>query len=299
MYDEISKIDAMFEGVFITDALGVIRVWNQSAEHIAGFDAPEMLERYYHEDHLNPTDDLGKLIYLEKCPIQSVLTDGIEIKIDAFIQHKKGHRLAVQMIISPVYQNDQVVGVMTSFIESHETKIAIEKHILDEKNALDGYLDSLTGLPNAKQIELEILRHLNTASNKEQPFGVVMADIDDFEGINQIYGRELSDEVLKLITLTFTHTMKAADFIGRWKNDEFVFIFSGITNKALNKQCEKIRVMSENSCLRNHESLEINMSVSVAGTLARVDDTFETVMQRVSERLKRAKSKGGNSIITN
>lgn len=289
---ESALLDALFEGVFITDETGKILYWNQGAKRITGYSSTDMIGRYYHDDHLNPTDELGRLIYLLDCPIRATLTDGKERKLEVYVQHKRGHRLPIMMKISAQMESDQINQVMISFVERFDVEnLSSSEHVKDD-------LDALTGLPNAKQIETVLKCHLNASSHREIQFGIAIADIDDFEGMNQIYGDALSDEVLKLLSTTFRHTFRSADFIGRWKNDEFIFIFNGITRKMLNQQCEKIRIMSENSSLRGYDPQEINMSVSVGATLSRPEDTFETLIERLKDRLKKAKSKGGNSSMT-
>lgn len=289
---ESALLDALFEGVFITDETGIILYWNQGAKRITGYSSTDMIGRYYHDDHLNPTDELGRLIYLLDCPIRATLTDGKERKLEVYFQHKRGHRLPILMKISALNMANQINQVMISFVERFDAeKLSSSEHMKDD-------IDVLTGLPNAKQVETAMKCHLNASAHREVQFGIAIADIDDFEGMNQIFGAALSDEVLKLLSTTLRHTFRSADFIGRWKNDEFIFIFKGITRKMLNLQCEKIRIMSENSSLRGHEPQEINMSVSVGATLSRPDDTFETLMDRLKDRLKKAKSKGGNSSMT-
>ena len=288
-------LDFLYEGVYIVDLSRQITYWNHSAKKITGFSPEEAIGKFCHDNLLNHIDGEGRQLCLGKCPIESAMLEGEIKEIEVFLQHKRGHLIPITARLIPIYEDDKVVGCMEVFIENSDAIRYINKSgaLKDEK-----LKDNLTGLPGKPYIEKVIQTRLEKFIEMEIPFGLAMADIDNFEGINATFGRELSDELLSLLSMTYKHTFRDAELIGRWQNDEFIFVFPGITNEQLLKQCEKIRVLSEGSTLRNESFKDIDFTVSVGGTVVRKGDTIEVLMSRLGERLKKAKIKGGNSCVT-
>lgn len=293
-FESHSMLNALFEGVCIIDKKRKIVFWNEGAERISGFRAKETIGRFSHDNILNHIDVEGRQLCFEGFDLARPATSGETVEANVYIQHKNGHRIPVKMKIIPWIIGGKLEGTIELFIENSESVHAI-KRIGAISNK--GLRDKLTGLPNKKRFEHFLLEKLNDYRNLEVPFGLIIADVDNFEGINDTYGRDSGDEMLKLLSDTFRNSVKLADMIGRWENDAFVFLFSGVSNEGIYLLCEKIRVLSEGSTLRNSAFKDIDFTVSVGGTLIRADDTLEKIVERLSARLKRAKIRGGNNSV--
>lgn len=288
-------LDALYEGVYIVDRDRKIIYWNLGAKRITGYSAEETIGKHCHDNILNHIDVYGRQLCLEGCPLRETLVDGISRDMDSYLQHKRGHRIPVRLKALPLYEDGVITGTIEIFTESQES-FANTKKI--EITSNDSLKDVLTGLPNKRYFEHFLNAKMNDYRILDIPFGVAIIDIDNFEGINNTYGVGLSDDLLNLLADSYRHSIRMADMIGRWQNDEFVFIFSGVSNESLNMVCEKIRILSEGSSLRNTGYSDIDVSVSVGASVVRKDDTVDKIIIRVSERLKKAKSKGGNTCIT-
>lgn len=293
-FESYSMLNALFEGICVVDNRRKIIFWNKGAERISGFTAEETVGKFSHDNLLNHIDIQGRQLCFEGFELAKPATQGEIVESEVYIQHKKGHRIPVKMKIMPWFVDGRIEGSIEMFIENSESIHAI-KRIGSIPNKV--LRDKLTGLPNKKRFEHFLLEKMNDYKNFEVPFGLVIADIDNFEGINDTYGRESGDELLKLLSDTFRNSIRLADMIGRWENDAFVFLFSGVSNEGIYILCEKIRVLSEGSTLRNNAFKDIDFTVSVGGTIIRADDTIEVVMDRLSSRLKRAKKRGGNTSV--
>ncbi|GAB6107156.1 GGDEF domain-containing protein [Fusibacter bizertensis] len=288
-------LDSLYEGVYIVDKDRKIIYWNQGARRITGYSSEETIGKYCHDNILNHIDVYGRQLCLDGCPLRETLNDGLARDLDSYLQHKRGHRIPVKLKALPLYEDGIIVGTIEVFTENVDSFSNYNKFEMFPNASLK---DALTGLPNRRYFEHFLNAKMNDYRVLDIPFGVALIDIDNFEGINNTYGLKLSDDLLRLLADSYRHSIRLADMIGRWQNDEFVFIFSGVSNRSLEHVCDKIRVLSEGSSLRTSEFSDIDITVSVGASVVRKDDTVDKIINRVSERLKKAKSKGGNTCIT-
>ncbi|WP_263262779.1 sensor domain-containing diguanylate cyclase, partial [Pseudomonas sp. RIT-PI-S] len=86
--------------------------------------------------------------------------------------------------------------------------------------------DSLTGLPNRRALN-ELLAQASEPS--APPFAVLFLDLDGFKGINDAYGHDFGDELLKEVAGRLQQTVRKADFVCRLAGDEFVVVAQGVT----------------------------------------------------------------------
>lgn len=293
-FESYSILNALFEGVYVLDKHRKIIFWNKGAERISGFTAEETVGKFSHDNLLNHIDIQGRLLCFEGFELAKPASQGEIIEAEVYIQHKKGHRIPVKIRVMPWIVDGQIEGSIEMFVENNESAHAIKRIGSTMNKTLR---DKLTGLPNKKRFEHFLLEKMNDYRNFDVPFGLIIADIDNFEGINDTYGRESGDELLKLLSDTFRNSVRLADMIGRWENDAFVFLFSGVSNEGIYLLCEKIRILSEGSTLRSSAFKDIDFTVSVGGTIIRTDDTVTDVMDRLTARLKRAKKRGGNNSV--
>lgn len=293
--NQFHMFDALFEGVYALDKQSRIVFWNKGAERITGFSSNETVGRYCYDNLLNHIDVQGRQLYLGAFSYELTLNEGTVQEGEAYIQHRMGYRIPVKIRIMPWIVNDEIVGIIEMFIENNESKHAI-KRIGSISNKL--LRDKLTGLPNRSRFEHYVSEKIRDFEKLSIPFGIAIVDIDNFESVNDIYGRDLGDEMLKLLTETFKHSIKLAEMIGRWQNDAFVFVFTDVNTDSLYLLCEKIRVLSEGSVLRTSNVRDVDFSVSVGGAVYRGEDTVDTLIERAGLRLKKAKTRGGNNCVT-
>ncbi len=269
-------LNQLYEGVYILDTSGRIVFWNKGAERISGFSAEEVTNKFSHDDVLNAIDDKGRQLYL---------THDEGYAEHVYIQHKIGYRIPVKFKSVPLTFDDNSIGVIEIFNETQTyCGTLIGK----------GTIDKVTGLASKAFVEHTLINKLNVYKNFGVEFGLMVVDVDNFEGYNQTYGRSVCDRILKILAISFRNVFTQADLIGRWRGDEFVFVFSNGSQKHMKAMSEKIRLIAENSALRGEMFKDIDVTVSVGGTKASRDDNLESILYRVLEQLKNAKSRDGN-----
>jgi two-component system cell cycle response regulator len=159
-------------------------------------------------------------------------------------------------------------------------------------------MDPLTGIYNKgfllQAIEVEFKRHKALHSD----FSVAFFDLDHFKKINDTYGHDAGDFVLKEITrLIFTSALRPKDVFARYGGEEFVILMGNSNAEQAQAQCEKIRSMVEGHFF-GYEDKRIPVTVSMG--VAQLDSQVEsaqTLLRQADKALYAAKSGGRNRVV--
>jgi diguanylate cyclase (GGDEF)-like protein len=149
--------------------------------------------------------------------------------------------------------------------------------------------DPLTRLPNRRSLASHAETEIARASRSEQPFAVVMGDVDRFKQINDTYGHQKGDEVLGLIADGFRRHLRPYDFCARYAGDEFVLILPGCTAEMAAQRAETIAATIADSplTLPDGESSSLSVSLGVAAFPAdgrRIEDLLAVADARMYRR---------------
>ena len=104
------------------------------------------------------------------------------------------------------------------------------------------------------------------------------------------------DKVLKIAANTFTSAIRKTDFIGRWGGEEFIGIFPMVSNIELETIAEKIRILTENSAIREENGNRYSITVSIGGTIINELDTIDSLIKRADDKMYISKGTGKNMV---
>ena len=157
--------------------------------------------------------------------------------------------------------------------------------------------DQLTQLPNRRYIDTFLENQIRDYQVLGIPFGVLMMDLDFFKKVNDAYGHDVGDAVLKMVANTFLGAVRKNDFIGRWGGEEFVAILRGVTHLELRTIAEKVCKLVAKSGLTRGEDY-IRLTISIGAAMAGSEDTAATLVQRADRALYMSKNNGRNCVTT-
>jgi diguanylate cyclase (GGDEF)-like protein/PAS domain S-box-containing protein len=285
-------LDNLADGVYFTNCEGRITYWNRGAERLSGFSAAEVLGRFCRDNILIHVDCKGLSLCVSECPLRKTILDGEAREEDAYLHHKSGSRRPVHLRVNPLKdQSGTIVGAVEIFSDNTAKAQMAERLAQMEQLAL---LDPLTNLPNRRYLESHLYSHLEELRRDGWGFGVLYADIDDFKLVNDRFGHETGDRVLKMVAGTLDANSRFFDIVGRWGGEEFVAVIHNADDKGLREIAERLRVLVEQSTLTELGSLHV--TVSIGGTQASREDTASSILQRADANLYRAKTSGKNRI---
>lgn len=290
-------------GVYFVDRARQITFWNKGAEEISGFSKEEVVGKFCHDDILSHVDEKGNKVCVIGCPLKATTEDGKVRETVVYLHHKEGYRVRIKVKSFPLYINGKLAGAGEVFerlvdnIVNRSIRERCDEYScsLEELKMLALY-DKVTELPNRHYLESILESRFMEYDMLHLSFGVLFIDIDDFRNFNNTYGHDLGDKVLKVVASTFISAIRKTDFIGRWGGEEFIGIFPMVGRIELEAIAEKIRILVENSILREADGSRYNITVSVGGTLIRAGDTIETIIKRADEQMYISKKNGKNRV---
>ena len=101
--------------------------------------------------------------------------------------------------------------------------------------------DPLTGLPNRRHL-LELMREeQNRADRGGLPFGLLMADLDDFKAINDLHGHDVGDAVLREVARRLQDAVREQDSVARWGGEEFLLLLPETSESGAMRLADKLR----------------------------------------------------------
>jgi len=287
-------IDNLYDGVYFVDRDRVITYWNKGAERITGYSAAQALGRACRDNLLNHVTSNGVQLCLTNCPLAAVMVDGREREAEVFVHHADGHRVPIVIRASPMRdRNGEIIGAIESFSNNASAIEARSK--LRELRRTVG-TDALTGVGNRKYLERRLSGLIAGYEGGANPAGLLFIDVDHFKQVNDTYGHNTGDEVLRMVATTLRLALRATDTVGRWGGEEFIAILYDLQNREdLRSAAEKVRFLVECSRL-DRGSQGLSVTVSIGGALLLPGDTPESLVDRADELMYHSKRSGRNCV---
>ena len=294
--DDIFKniVDDFNEGVYFVDQNQKITYWNKGAENLTGYSKEDVLGKCCRDNILCHINSNGKrLCETNNCPISKVLMTGISVEEEFYYHHKDGHRIPVKSQIRPIYNSTgNIVGATEIFSNKNGDNYPIQRIKKLQELAL---LDPLTKVGNRRFGEINLQSKLNELKRYNWSFGVLFIDVDLFKNVNDLHGHDVGDRVLKMVTQTLVNSLRSFDIVCRWGGEEFLTLIININEDELWSISNKLLWLVEKSSLSLNSSI-LNVTVSIGATLAKSEDTEESILRRADQLLYSSKSAGRNRV---
>jgi diguanylate cyclase (GGDEF)-like protein len=163
----------------------------------------------------------------------------------------------------------------------------------------DARTDALTGLDNRRAIQERAPLELKRARRAGVPVSLLLCDIDHFKSINDRYGHEAGDAVLRSVAATLRATVRETDLLGRWGGEEFLAVLVDADAGRAADVAERMRANVAATPLEGlPEPATISIGVSTRPHLEPVGDAWEALLKEADTHLYRAKSAGRNRVVT-
>jgi diguanylate cyclase (GGDEF)-like protein len=194
---------------------------------------------------------------------------------------------------------------MESKVQERTTELqAVNKRLLfeiEERKKAEAALfqaamtDSLTGLPNRRAMEKQLSIHLARVKRGGKPFVVLMADIDRFKSVNDAYGHEIGDQLLRRSAETLQASVRDGDMVSRWGGEEFLILLAESDLEGGLAAAEHLRRSYAKLSLQAGES-PISLTISIGVTTCSDCRDEDEVVRRADEALYEAKRQGRDRV---
>lgn len=191
---------------------------------------------------------------------------------------------------------NMVAAKTTELTRAKEELERVNRILGDEKErfATLAMTDALTGLNNRAFLIQVLTQKISEASRYLRPFSIMLLDIDFFKSVNDRFGHQVGDDVLKVISDVLTAESRASDVVSRYGGEEFMLIF---TETDLNKAlviAERIRTR-----IQEKTFIQKDLKVTVsAGLIEYKGESFDQLLKSADDLLYQAKHLGRNRIET-
>ncbi len=203
----------------------------------------------------------------------------------------------VQIVVSP--DEAQFAKLLIPFIAVYlrETAPVLEAKRLMEHLRESSLRDAMTGLYNRRFLEEYVTTLIATSQRRQSPFSVLMLDLDYFKQVNDTFGHEAGDKVLKTLAETLVKSVRTSDMVIRYGGEEFLIVLLDTSAEAAMDVAEKIRVKVEGTKISLPGTM-LQKTISIGVSEFPSDtDTFWQVLKFADIALYEAKSQGRNRII--
>lgn len=290
-----SLFDNMYSAVYVVDTERKILYWNDEAENITGYKREEILNQHCYNNLLRHMDHNGKLLCFGGCPLEQSIKTGEILENDVFLHHKLGYRVPVRVKTVPLYdENNEIYAAAEFFIDSRN-----EKDIFRENNKLQEMvvIDPLTKAYNRQYLDFFLDNLIEEANQFDTGFGIVFVDIDHFKNVNDTYGHDVGDEVLKMMANTIMSNIRSNDRLGRWGGEEFILVYRIKNIKSLEILANKQRLVIANSSITLPTGKELSITVSMGAVVYENGMTKDELIKKADDKMYLAKESGRNKVI--
>ena len=183
-------------------------------------------------------------------------------------------------------------------IDTQNLNIIIFNDITDELQKINSLeekasTDALTNLFNKGKFNDVVAQEMELAKTTQMALSLIFLDIDHFKKVNDTYGHDIGDYVLKEIAKILTHSVRKGDFVARWGGEEFIITLQAITAEQAFIVAEKIRHNVEEYTFTDGGRQTISLGV----TQYLLGEKEEQFLKRVDEALYEAKATGRNRVV--
>ncbi len=158
-------------------------------------------------------------------------------------------------------------------------------------------LDPLTKLHNRAALDQQLEQEVNRCARYGVPFSLIVWDLDHFKKVNDAYGHQAGDKVLKVVSTLLGKRQRNTDFTARYGGEEFVCLLPETDLAGAQHLAEDIRKCIADSDFR-YRGNTVQITVSAGITSFQPQDTAEAMLSRADAALYRAKENGRNQVKT-
>lgn len=221
-----------------------------------------------------------------------------------------GQKYVVDSTIIPILDIDgdivEYIAIRYDVTEFEQTKEQLSNLNRSMKNKVDelynmtstleeqANIDKLTGIFNRRKFENMFEHEIDKSKISKSFLSMIIVDIDHFKLVNDNYGHNVGDDVLKEIANLISNNIKKLDIFARWGGEEFVILLPNNNLDAAIKLAEKLRLLVE----EDNFSIVGKVTISLGVTTYNINETKTEFFERTDKALYKAKTSGRNRVVS-
>jgi len=283
--------EQLYDGVYFVNSSRRVLFWNQRATEISGYKKAEIVGRRCNDNLLQHINRCGKkLCSAANCPLVFAMKKNRPAVERVYLRRKDGVRVPVDVHVMPIKYKGKMVGAIEVF---RDASIYERMEQQRERAKTLAHVDSLTSLPNRRFMNKKLRFEISKFKKYKDHLHVAIADLDHFKRINDTYGHEKGDLVLRRAASIMDSTLRATDFVARYGGEEFVLILPNTPKENSRIALERVRSNIAKARIIGKAG---DVTASIGATRAKSCDTPESIIARADKALYLAKNSGRNNV---
>lgn len=240
------------DGLVVIDQSGIITMVNPAVTTLLGFDSDELIKRSKNSDALwSEFNELTPVVLKS-------MEDYGNWQGEVWEVHKDGRLIPLQVKVKRIMRNEEQ-GLFETFIILSDLSHVKEMERLEHL----AHYDQLTGLANRTQLYSELNEIAANYHDISTEFGIVYLDLDGFKLVNDTYGHDAGDEVLKQVADRLQSQVRQSDLVARLSGDEFVILVSPTNKQAIKILAERLLASLKEDISYQGQRLHIGVSIGI------------------------------------
>ena len=281
-------MESAYDGIIMVDNKGKIASVNERLIIMTGYTKAELID---HQVELLIPERFTNHVKLRENYLGNPYTRAMGAGRELCLQGKNGDEVPVEISLNPVTINDEL------FVSVLLHDISKQKNMEDELRYLACH-DALTGLYNRNKMDLKLNEEIQRACRYKHTMSIFMLDIDHFKDVNDTYGHDVGDEVLKHVANEIERSIRTTDFAARFGGEEFIIILPETTTQKAKELAERLRKSIANIHIHTKYDKDIKLTVSIGiATYPSHAKTAPELLKAADTAMYAAKEAGRNQVM--
>jgi diguanylate cyclase (GGDEF)-like protein/PAS domain S-box-containing protein len=281
-------LDHLFAYVALLDIDGVVQEVNKAPLERAGYRREDVIGQYFYDAPWWNYDDKVRQKLIVAINAAKL---GEASRYDVVV--KMGDDLVpIDFLIAPVHDaTGKIVGLLPTAVDITERKL------LEDELKRQAHLDYLTGLSNRRHFMEQAEVELSRAVRYDNNLSILMLDIDHFKRVNDTYGHQSGDAVLRTLAKVCQDVLRNIDIIGRMGGEEFAVVLPETNIEKTVEVAQRLREVIASTEVSLPDAGKIHFTVSI-GIATRSDQlvNIDELLKQADKALYIAKETGRNKV---
>lgn len=279
--------------VFVDTSLRIV-LWNRGAERLTGIPAARATGRHWTPEFVGMRDGRGSRLQNDDCPARFALSHEQPWLRRVLLKGCDGNHVAVDLRVVPVVERGQKLVGATLLIHDLSSEITLREQCASLQQMMAR--DALTQVANRAEFDRAHQLAVARASERREPYSLILCDIDHFKKINDNFGHQAGDEVLRGFGKLLSQLCRREDLVARYGGEEFAIVCPDCNLEGARRRAESIRNAVASATQPVLQGQFITASFGV--TQHEPGDTGEQMIARADRALYQAKADGRNCVVT-
>ena len=286
-------LDNMYDAVIFVDCNMEIVFWNRGAERLTGISAESVMHSTWSPNLVGMRDEReGGWTDLE-CPITYCMSTGIQSLRRLLVANRNRRPITVDAQTIPVVSQDGFQHGAAMLLHDVSGEASLEEQCLNLQEKATQ--DPLTKIANRAEFDQSYPRIVEAHQQRGVVCSLVICDIDHFKSINDTYGHQAGDEVLRAFGHLLKSECRPGDLVARYGGEEFVVVCADCSSVAAANRAEQLRKAVSEMPQPALNGRAITASFGV--TEIQPGDSPDSLLRRADRALMDAKQAGRNTVI--